>query len=217
MGCVPLPQPKPLTPRDFLTLSEESFVLDTRTELSFGAAHVPGAQSIWIGGLASFVGWYVPLDRPILLVTETNNTDEEVRILIREGYDKIVGYLAGGMLNWHMTGNESSTIRTITVHELCNKLDYDKTKLANILDVRSDEERAKDGQIPGAKNIHVTQIPKRLNEVPKDDTFYIFCGSGLRSMVAASFLQRNGWNNLSVVLGGFAGWKSAKCHISILE
>jgi hydroxyacylglutathione hydrolase len=206
--------PKPLSPKDFATMSKDSFVLDTRMELAFGAAHVPGAQFIWIDGLASFEGWYVPYDMPILLVTETNYTEEITSILIREGYDSVGGFLAGGMLNWHMSGQSSASIKTLTVQELCILLDKDEIKPDRILDVRSDDELRRDGQLYGAQHIHVTQIPDRMKEVLKECAVYVFCGSGMRSMVAASFLQRNGWENLAVVLGGMAGWRSMKCPMS---
>jgi hydroxyacylglutathione hydrolase len=209
-----LPDPKPLSPQDFATMAKDAFVLDTRMELSFGAAHVPGAQSIWMDGLASFVGWYIPYEKPILLVTETNDLQDAARILIREGYDNIAGFLAGGMLSWHMSGRDSSSIKTLTVQGLCRLLDKEGPDPIHILDVRSDEELRKDSQVPNAQHIHVTQIPERMKEVPRNHTVHVFCGSGLRSMVAASFLQRQGWEDLAVVLGGMAGWMSIKCPIS---
>jgi hydroxyacylglutathione hydrolase len=52
-----------------------------------------------------------------------------------------------------------------------------------------------------------------MEEVPKDRPVYIFCGTGLRSMIAASFLKRKGWENLVVVLGGLTGWKSVSCPL----
>jgi len=62
-------------------------------------------------------------------------------------------------------------------------------------------------------NIHITQLPGNLDKVPKDRPVHIFCGSGLRSTIAASILQREGWENLSVILGGIVGWKSIKCPV----
>lgn len=54
----------------------------------------------------------------------------------------------------------------------------------------------------------------RMNEVPKDRSVYVFCGSGLRSMIGASLLQCQGWHDLTVVLGGLAGWSSISCPIA---
>jgi rhodanese-related sulfurtransferase len=32
-------------------------------------------------------------------------------------------------------------------------------------------------------------------------------------MIAASLLQRKGWTDVAVVLGGFAGWNSLRCAL----
>jgi hydroxyacylglutathione hydrolase len=48
-------------------------------------------------------------------------------------------------------------------------------------------------------------LPGRLGKVSRDRLVYLFCGSGRRSMMAASLLRRAGWDSLSVVLSGIAG------------
>ena len=119
-----LPLPKPLSPSDFEAAADSAIILDTRMELGFGAAHVAGAQSIWLDLLASFAGWFLNYDKPILLVNETNDPEEQTIILTRLGFDNLAGYLSGGMLNWHMSGKDSSTIGTITIQRFCELLDF---------------------------------------------------------------------------------------------
>ncbi|NYT01777.1 MAG: MBL fold metallo-hydrolase [Methanosarcinales archaeon] len=206
-----IPLPPPLSPKEFAREARDAVVVDTRMEIGYGAAHVPSSQFIWHDGLASFAGWLLPYDRPLLLVSETNNPEQAVRTLLRLGYDDFAGFLAGSMLSWHMAGLESASIQTITVQELCRRLAAKAQ--AWILDVRAGEELARAGRIEGAVHIHVTRIPERMQEVPKDRRIYIFCGSGMRSMVAASWLKGRGWKDLVVVLGGLAGWKSLTCPI----
>ncbi len=206
-----LPVPRPLSPETFAARKKKSITLDIRMELGFSAAHVPNSLSIWLQGLSSFAGWFLPYDKSIMLVNEIDNLSDAVRYLIRLGYDDIAGYLAGGMLSWHTAGMESNAIKTVTVQNLCRLLDNQDGLW--ILDVRSDEELDSSGEITAAHHIHITQLPQHMNEVPKDRTIYIFCGSGLRSMIAASLLQRQGWKDLVVVLGGLAGWNSVSCPI----
>jgi hydroxyacylglutathione hydrolase len=206
-----LPAAKPFPAEAFAEKMKNSIVLDTRMELGFSAAHVPDSLSIWQQGLPSFAGWFLPYDKPILLVNQTDKLGEAVQYLIRLGYDDIAGYLAGGMLSWHTAGMESTAIKTVTVQRLCHLLDRQNGLW--ILDVRSSEELESSGEITGAHNIHITQLPRHMDEVPKDRTVNIFCGSGLRSMIAASLLQRQGWKDLVVVLGGLAGWNSVSCPI----
>jgi hydroxyacylglutathione hydrolase len=205
-----LPVPTPLSPKEFTARAKGAQVLDTRMELGFGSAHTPGALSIWEEGLSSFAGWFLSYDKPILLVTETNDVWQAMRSLIRLGFDRLDGFLAGGMLAWHKAGLASHRVETVTVQDLCQLLDRDEDVW--ILDVRSDAEVAQ-SEIPVAHHIHITQLPERLDEVPGDRPVYIFCGSGLRSMIGASLLRRAGWENLTVVLGGLAGWSSVSCPL----
>ena len=203
--------PVPLAVADFTRLAPKAIVLDTRVSLAFGASHLPKALSIWSAGLPSFAGWFLPHDRPLLLVNDTDNPMQIARYLLRLGYRNIGGFLSGGMLAWHMAGRESESIATVTVQSLCSLLDGGGEPW--ILDVRSGAELEHAGLITGAHHIHVTELPERMDEVPKDRAVTIFCGSGLRSMIAASLLKREGWRDVSVVLGGIAGWRSVSCPI----
>ncbi len=200
-----------LSPKEFKNRAEEAVILDTRKELSFGASHIPGAISIWEDGIPSFAGWFLPYDRPILLVDESGDPSEAVTYLHRLGYDNIEGCLSGGMLSWHMSGQESKSIDTVNVQEVCSILDEKESTF--LLDVRPKDEIKKEGRIEGAKEIHITQLPERMEEVPKDKEVYVFCGSGLRSMTAASLLKRNEWEDIHVVLGGLSGWSSTTCPV----
>jgi len=208
-----LPVPTPLSADAFDEMRDASFVLDTRMELAFCTAHVGQALSIWENGLSSFAGWFLPYDRPLLLVNESDDPLPVVRKLIRVGYDNLGGYLSGGMLSWHTAGLESASIETITVHRLCKALDTRQEPW--ILDVRSDEELAEEGKIPGAQHIHITQLPRHLDQVPRSEHVTVFCGSGMRSTIAASLLQGTGWPQVTVVLGGLAAWDSAACPIEL--
>lgn len=208
-----VPTPPALPPKAFAERLPGSVVLDTRSDLSFGAAHVPGSQSIWLGGLADHAGWYLPYDRPLLLVGESDDCEAEVGRLLRMGYDDVAGHLSGGMLGWHTAGRESARISMYTVQDVCRYLD--RGHAIQILDVRSEGELESEGRIPNAIRIHVTQVPGRATEIPTDGTLHIFCGTGLRSMVAASYLAANGRDDVAVILGGLSGWNSTSCPIEL--
>lgn len=200
-----------LSPKEFKEKADNAMILDTRKELSFGASHIPGALSIWEDGVPNFAGWFLPYDKPILLVDEAGNPSKSLTYLKRIGYDNVEGCLAGGMLAWNMQGNESESIDTVNVHEVCDILDSDESTF--LLDVRPQEEIEKKGEIEGAYELHLTKLPENLGDIPEDRSIYIFCGSGLRSMTAASILKRNGFEDLHVVLGGLSGWTSTTCPI----
>ncbi|MBD3370273.1 MBL fold metallo-hydrolase [Candidatus Fermentibacteria bacterium] len=205
------PEPVAMSASDFKEIAERATVLDTRTELAFSSAHLPGAQFIQTERVPAFAGWFVPHDRPIVLVTD-DDPAEVVRLLFRMGYDDIPGFLAGGMLSWHTSGQDSASIPTMTVQDLCGRLDAGEELL--ILDVRSGAELEATGRIPGSQHVHLTTLPRRLDEIPRDSSLVIFCGSGLRSMIAASYLAGNGYHDIHVVLGGLSGWSSISCPLS---
>jgi len=208
-----LPVPASLSPDEFSKTAESAVVLDSRMESSFASAHIPGSISIWKEGIPNFAGWFLPYDKPILLVSETDDPLPVVRLLIRLGYDNIAGYLSGGMLGWNTSGKESASIETIKVQDLCRILD--KGEEVIILDVRGEKELEEKGRIPDALSIPITQLYERMDEVPKRKQVCVFCGSGLRSMMAASLLKKEGWNNLKVALGGLAGWNSNSCPVDL--
>jgi len=64
--------------------------------------------------------------------------------------------------------------------------------------------------IDGALHIHGGTLQERVGEVPQDKPVAVVCGSGYRASIASSFLQRDGFQTVSNVIGGMSAWKSAK-------
>jgi hydroxyacylglutathione hydrolase len=209
-----LPVPSPLSAPEFAARAPEAWVVDTRDLLGFSAAHVPGAIALWEKELSSYAGWFLTYDRPILLVCEPERLETVTRYLIRMGFDRLEGVLAGGMLAWHRAGLESARIDTLTVQDLCRQLDDETAGAPWILDVRSEEE-VEATPIPEAYNVPIKFIPGRMDEVPADRPVRVFCGSGVRSTIVASLMRRVGRTNASVVLGGLGGWNSASCPLPL--
>ncbi len=207
-----LPDPRPMSPEELeAAATAGAQVLDVRDNLAFASAHVPGALFCQTDSLGSYVGWFLEPERPIVLVTEGSDATEQVRRLVRMGFDDIEGLLSGGMLSWHTSGKESRATATVIVQRLCHTLDSGERP--HILDVRTIGELDHLGRIPGAQHIPLSGLVEHMDEVPADRPVFIFCGSGLRSMIAASVLQAAGRRDISVILGGFAGWTSDSCPI----
>lgn len=207
-------KPAALKAAEFAEAAADSntYVLDVRQEGSYAASHIPGSISIPVQNLPSFVGWFIPFGAQILLVTEGDYPKEAIKHLYRTGYDNILGYLAGGIISWQMTAKKTAAIKTVSVDQLCKLLDEER-KESFILDIRSDDELEAEGEIKEAEHIHLTQLPEHYDQLPKDKPVYIFCGSGLRSMTAASLMKKEGFTNQRVVLGGLTAWNSSSCPI----
>ncbi|MBN1875313.1 MAG: MBL fold metallo-hydrolase [Anaerolineae bacterium] len=194
-----LPAPKSLPPTMFVDAMREAVVIDTRDMFSFAGGHIPDALSLSLDNLPSYIGWYVPPDTPLLLVMDDNDPMPAVRYLVRQGYDDIVGCLAGGMFAWSMAGLPLATT------PLVRPADLSSHPHSWILDVRNPEDFVA-GALPGAVNISHKYLAERLDEVPSDRPICTYCAAGPRSMAAASALQRAGHASVSVLLGGINRW-----------
>ncbi len=75
---------------------------------------------------------------------------------------------------------------------------------ACIIDVREENEYAQ-GHIKGALNIPLSQLRRRLDEIPKDRPVYLHCRSSQRSYNAVLALQGHGFTNAYNISGSFLG------------
>jgi hydroxyacylglutathione hydrolase len=208
-----LPILYPLTAKEFREKMRECTIVDTRPPEAFAAGHIKGAISIWKDGLPGFAGWFLSYGKPLLFVTNEGDDEEIVRALVRIGYDSFAGRLSGGMVSWYKAGEKAVTNGSVTAPEVCTVLDSGSPVL--FLDVRSKDELEKDGRFGNAYHIHITELPQRMGELPRAMPIYVFCASGLRSTIAASLLQREGFQDVSIVFGGFIGWSSVSCPLQV--
>ena len=73
-----------------------------------------------------------------------------------------------------------------------------------LVDVREPMEAAI-AQIDGSLLIPMNSLPQRLQEIPKDRPVALYCHSGVRSLYAAQWLARQGYEALSLA-GGIDRW-----------
>ena len=73
---------------------------------------------------------------------------------------------------------------------------------AIIVDVRTPDE-FNDGAYPGAKNIPLSELGRRLAEIPKDKPVVLYCASGARSSSAARVMKQAGYSDV-INAGGLA-------------
>jgi hydroxyacylglutathione hydrolase len=211
LGCMPLPAP--LTPSEFRGEMERgAVVVDTSNPAAFGGAHVKGSYSIWLEGLPAFAGWVLSYDKPILLVLEDQcHLERAVRYLIRLGYDRIPGYLKGGIEGWYNAGFPTEHLRLLSVHELKAKID--RGEELTVVDDRGAEEWD-EGHIEGAKHIYVGHLQDRMEDIPRDKPVAMICNVGHRAGLGASILLREGCMEVYSVLGSMTAWEAAGYPLS---
>ena len=74
-----------------------------------------------------------------------------------------------------------------------------------LLDVREPFERRL-ATIEPSLHIPMNDVPDRLNEIPKDRQVVVYCHSGSRSMMVASFLNAQGFPSVANLSGGIDAW-----------
>lgn len=201
---------KALNPDEFELLANEidALILDVRHQDDFSKGHIPGSIFIGLdGGFAPWVGALI-LDykQPILLVSPEGREQEAITRLSRVGYDNTVGFLQGSFEAWRNAGKEFDTLTSITPQELELKLQHQKVP---VFDVRKPGEYQSE-HLEIAESIPLDFLNDHLASFPSNETFYVHCAGGYRSVIAASILKARGIHNLVDVKKGFSGLKETQ-------
>jgi glyoxylase-like metal-dependent hydrolase (beta-lactamase superfamily II)/rhodanese-related sulfurtransferase len=196
---------KALSVEDFKIKMKEdnTFILDTRISTVFTEGFVTGSISIGLEGrFAEWAGTILPFDQSILLVTEPGKEKESIVRLARVGFEKFIGFLAGGYAAWTAAGEKYDMIIDVEADELAMDIPFDPNVV--VVDVRKESEYA-EGHVAIALNIPLNDLidPASMANLEDNHNIYVHCGGGYRSVIALSLLKRQGFHNLRNVIGGF--------------
>jgi len=201
--------PVPLAPRAVEAgIAEGALLVDARTNEQFDEAHVPGAisASAYETGFATKVAKVVPADVELIVIAASDGYELEAAELLASVGLRVRGYLEGGMTAWRSEGRPVRRIELIDPDELAERLETDDML---VLDVRDDDEFA-EAHIPGSVHLPYGELPERQAELPRDRQIAAICSGGKRSGLAASILQREGFERvLHVANGGVGTWRRA--------
>ncbi len=204
---------KSLSPVDFKkgVIEHEALILDVRHEDDFVKAHIPG--SIFIGLQGNFAPWVgaliMDVNQPLLVVCPDGKEEEAITRLSRVGFDNVIGFLHGGISAWKQADFETDSIESVLPETFATRFS-EETK---VVDVRKPSEFAAE-HIPNAVNIPLDTINTHFNEVPKNETFYLHCAGGYRSVIMASILKSRGNHNLINVEKGMSGIRNTSIQLS---
>lgn len=81
----------------------------------------------------------------------------------------------------------------------------EKKEKLDILDVREIDE-FENGHIKSAKNIPLSELVERIEELDENKNYYVICHSGGRSGSACQYLSNLQFNVINV-MGGMSSWK----------
>ncbi|MCH9656410.1 MAG: MBL fold metallo-hydrolase [Planctomycetes bacterium] len=183
-------------------LNTDTQVIDVRDATEFAGAHLKGSINIGLEGrYATWAGSILDKHAPILVIAEDEERIEEaIMRLGRIGFDQVKGFLKDGLNSLKDHPDLVSQTKRISAPAF-NELD-EKTM---IVDIRSQSEWEA-GHIEGSVNIPLTQLQERLNEIPFDQTVIVHCQGGYRSSIAISLLEKQKYENVLDLVGGYKAW-----------
>ena len=193
------PRPPIFTTATFdAAIDEGAYPLDVRSRFDFAVAHIPETISIEEGdSMLAYVGWVVPFNQPLVLVTEdTAQADRVATDLFRIGYEDVRGYLP--FAKW-AADHVPEHLETVTVPE-ARHIHSAGTHPA--YDVRFESD-VRTLALPDSIHRPIDQVQQWLSEVT-DDSMLVSCAAGSRAVTVASILQAAGYHPRALIDGGAA-------------
>jgi len=202
----------PMALDDLLALQEiGAQILDTRDPGEFAPAHLAGSINVGLGGqYATWAGTVLNRDHPIVIIADPGRENEAATRLGRIGFDHVVGFLRDGLHSLKSRPELTVATERVSAPFAAELLSSPKPPLA--IDVRTPREREQK-HIAGCLGLPLNHLVENLGKIPKDRSLLVYCAGGYRSSIAASLLQSNGFDRVSEIAGGIAGWETANLPV----
>jgi hydroxyacylglutathione hydrolase len=188
-------------------------ILDTREAEEFATAHLAGSINIGLSGqYATWAGTILNREHPIVIIANPGRQRESAVRLGRIGFDNVVGFLNDGMRSLESRPDLTASTERLSA-PLADEL-LSSSEPPVLIDVRTPREHDQKF-ISGSLNIPLNHLAESAQDLPRNRPLLIYCAGGYRSAIAASLLQQHGFDRVSEIAGGFAGWDTAKLSVSV--
>jgi glyoxylase-like metal-dependent hydrolase (beta-lactamase superfamily II)/rhodanese-related sulfurtransferase len=182
-------------------MKDGAMLVDTRDASTFSVGHLVGAVNVSLDGrFAEQAGMVIPADTDVIVAGDPEREREAMVRLARIGFDRVVGYVADYEAALQETSHVQQAERIDAEH-------IGSPDEVQLVDVRNPGETA-DGVVPGAILIPLGALPARVGELDPTKRTVVYCQSGIRSAVAASWMRTRGFDDVADVVGGYAAWSS---------
>ncbi len=181
-------------------------LLDTREPSDFAGAHLVGCLNVGLQGkYATWAGTLLSTDEPIILIAERGREEEAAIRLGRIGFDRVAGFLNGGMEALETRPDLVCRVERVTAGSLSEKLD---AETSTIIDVRGPGEYSEE-HIADSINVPLNKLGEYLERGIEGEVV-VHCAGGYRSSIAASLIMRELPDvPVADLVGGLEAWEAA--------
>ena len=188
-------------------------VIDTRDDQEFATGHLRGSINIPADGrFAETAGMVLQPADTVIVIAAPGGEQEVATRLARIGFDHTIGFIRDVEATLVALQDEVGWANRLTPAQLADLMAGPDAPW--VLDVRNIAEYEL-GAVPGAADIPLAELGRRLAEVPSDRPIVAFCAGGWRSSVAASFLRSRGFSDVSDLAGGFIAWEATRTAVPV--
>lgn len=190
-----------------------AIVVDIRPPQQFVDAHIP--HSIALPLCRRWGEWaaaLLPSDRPlVLLAAEPADCAIAAELAQRAPAVRFAAWLdpdpspGSPMDAWLCQNRPADDLQTRKIRSISDELRRTKAIAPLILDVRDNAERVRLNIDPSV-HTPLAELPAAFNFLPRDRPIATLCQSGVRSVIAAALLAREGFHRVTPIESGIERW-----------
>jgi hydroxyacylglutathione hydrolase len=197
-----LPPVRVVRPTELGTTAKKRLVIDTGAAGEFAMSHVPGTINVPASNLVQWAGFFVDYNQPVFLIADEESLPTQLRSLRSIGIDNVGGYFEAEAVT--SAGLRTESYRSATPGQLRSRIEGGDVTL---IDVRAATE-FQAGHIARAEHRFLGTLMRNIESLRKDKPVVAQCLAGGRSAIAASLLQRAGFDVVNMQ-GGYQAWVDA--------
>jgi len=198
--------------KDKIDNQENIYILDVQSEENYLTKHIPGAINIPYEQLEARIK-EVPNNKEIIISCTNNNTcqtsTKAAELLSSKGLKNIKDF-RDGVNGWEdqdypiISGFEA-IYKSINADQLKQKIDNQED--ITILDIREKEDYDKT-HIKNAIHIPFEEVANRIKELPRNKELIIYDETGNRSKLIVESLTKKGFTQAINLINGYPDWQN---------
>ena len=176
--------------------------VDLRAADDYAAAHLRGTLSIPLNrAFTTWAGWLLPPGRPLYLLASDEESGLDARIALQSiGLDSVEG-----VLFWPELAATHGAVMRATQRGRMADAESLHAGGWQIIDVRDTDEWDA-GHLPAARHHALGTLMAAVTEQNRATPIAVHCESGSRSAIAASLLERLGFDAVIDLTDGWSAW-----------